>query len=118
MHRSMSFTVFTLLLLWLVHPSSEKAYSKAERRQLIDEIQRDLERYEFVKSENKEDDKKEDNSEENTKVLDDEGYGTGGAIELRDKNLLYLEFPGNEVLSFYDIKDVLDQYDCTGYKRD
>ncbi|XP_034322078.2 uncharacterized protein [Magallana gigas] len=72
MHRSMSFTVFTLLLLWLVHPSSEKAYSKAERRQLIDEIQRDLERYEFVKSENQEDDKKEDNSEENTKVLDDE----------------------------------------------
>lgn len=37
---------------------------------------------------------------------------------MRDKNLLYLEFPGNEVLSFYDIKDVLDQYDCTGYKRD
>lgn len=47
-----------------------------------------------------------------------QGYGTGGAIELRDKNLLFLEFPGNEVLSFYDIKDVLDQYDCTGYKRD
>lgn len=47
-----------------------------------------------------------------------QGYGTGGAIELRDKNLLFLEFPGNEVLSFYDIKDVLDQYDCTGNKRD
>uniref|UniRef100_K1QWZ9 Metalloendopeptidase n=1 Tax=Magallana gigas TaxID=29159 RepID=K1QWZ9_MAGGI len=41
------------------------------------------------------------------------GYGEGRGIELRDKNLLFLEFPGNEVLSFYDIKDVLDQYDCT-----
>lgn len=42
-----------------------------------------------------------------------QGYGEGRGIELRDKNLLFLEFPGNEVLSFYDIKDVLDQYDCT-----
>lgn len=45
-----------------------------------------------------------------------QGYGEGKGIELRDKNLLFLEFPGNEVLSFYDIKDVLDQYDCTGCK--
>lgn len=43
-----------------------------------------------------------------------QGYGAGHAVELRDKNLLFLVFPSNQLLSFYDIKDVLDQYDCTG----
>nr|XP_022312335.1 uncharacterized protein LOC111117490 [Crassostrea virginica] len=42
------------------------------------------------------------------------GYGgEGSSIELKDKNLLFLEFPGSQVFSFYDIKDVLDQYKCT-----
>ena len=44
-----------------------------------------------------------------------QGYGgAGSSIELRDKNLLFLQFPGGHVFSFYDIKDVLDQYQCTG----
>lgn len=35
-------------------------------------------------------------------------------IELRDKNLYFLEFPGNQVFSYYDVKDVNDQYQCAG----
>ncbi|XP_056002874.1 uncharacterized protein LOC125661847 isoform X2 [Ostrea edulis] len=45
------------------------------------------------------------------------GYKSFGAgkttIELKDQNLQFLEFGGNRAFSFYDVKDVLDQYGCT-----
>ncbi|XP_056003285.1 uncharacterized protein LOC125661191 isoform X1 [Ostrea edulis] len=47
------------------------------------------------------------------------GYTSFGGgkttIELKDKNLQFLEFPGNQVFSFYDLKDILDQYECTAH---
>ncbi|XP_062585892.1 uncharacterized protein LOC134247569 [Saccostrea cucullata] len=47
------------------------------------------------------------------------GYTSFGGgkktIELKDKNLYFLEVPGNQVLSFYDLKDLLDHYDCTAH---
>ncbi|XP_061190290.1 uncharacterized protein LOC133198173 [Saccostrea echinata] len=47
------------------------------------------------------------------------GYTSFGAgkttIELRDKNLLFLEVPSDQVFSFYDLKDILDQYECTAH---
>ncbi|XP_056004045.1 uncharacterized protein LOC125661029 [Ostrea edulis] len=43
-------------------------------------------------------------------------FGNGNpTIELRDTNLRFLEYPGDHVFSFYDLKDVLDQYDCTAH---
>nr|XP_022312336.1 uncharacterized protein LOC111117491 isoform X1 [Crassostrea virginica]XP_022312337.1 uncharacterized protein LOC111117491 isoform X2 [Crassostrea virginica] len=44
-------------------------------------------------------------------------YSAAGTsdIELRDKNLYFLEFPGNQVFSYYDVKDVNDQYQCAGH---
>ncbi|XP_061190204.1 uncharacterized protein LOC133198071 [Saccostrea echinata] len=47
------------------------------------------------------------------------GYTSFGGgkttIELRDKNLLFLEVPSHQIFSFYDLKDVLDQYKCTDH---
>uniref|UniRef100_A0A8W8MGF7 Metalloendopeptidase n=1 Tax=Magallana gigas TaxID=29159 RepID=A0A8W8MGF7_MAGGI len=36
-------------------------------------------------------------------------------IEVIDNNLKYLTYPSGQILSFYDLKDVLDQYDCTAH---
>ncbi|XP_048771441.2 uncharacterized protein LOC125677425 [Ostrea edulis] len=43
-------------------------------------------------------------------------FGNGNpTIELRDENLRFLEYPDDHVFSFYDLKDVLDQYGCTSH---
>ncbi|XP_052694034.1 uncharacterized protein LOC128172280 [Crassostrea angulata] len=36
-------------------------------------------------------------------------------IELKDKNLNFLEFPGSQIFSYYDLKDVIDQYQCAAH---
>lgn len=44
-----------------------------------------------------------------------QSFGGGKTtIEVIDNNLKYLTYPSGQILSFYDLKDVLDQYDCTG----
>lgn len=43
------------------------------------------------------------------------GVDDRGTMELRDENLEFLAYPDErQLLTFYDLKDVLDQYRCTG----
>ncbi|XP_062579038.1 blastula protease 10-like, partial [Saccostrea cucullata] len=39
----------------------------------------------------------------------------GSSVELRDKNLKFLHAPNGQILSYYDLKDVVDQYECTAH---